>query len=120
MCEGNSFNDDIIIGVGINVDSSPIEGSCAVGGDAEVLFQRLLKSFEEVYTLLEKQPDAVLACYRERLATKDVTVKVSVSSKEVIGTALGIDDEGRLLVRDNGEIYAVNSGEATIIKDKTQ
>ena len=117
LCEGNSVNDDVIIGVGINVASSPIEGSCAVGGDAEVLFAKVLESMERVYTLLEYDSEAVIKSYEKRLATKNVTVRVNAGGKELVGMALGIDNEARLLVRIEDNVVAVNSGEATIIKE---
>lgn len=117
LCEGNSINDDIIIGVGINIDSSPIEGSCAVGGDAEELFSRILKGFEEIFSLLDRDPNAVLEQYSKMLMTKLVKVKVMVKGEEITGIAMGIDECGRLLVLNGDEEYRVNSGEATIIKE---
>lgn len=117
LCAGNSLNGRVIVGIGINVNKAPIEGSCFTGGDAQELFSRVVSSIEKVYTLLDSDPNALLRRYDKLLSTKNVTVRVQSRGNIITGRAQGINELGELVVLEGDKTYCINSGEATIIKE---
>ncbi len=119
LCQGNNINGRVIVGIGINVNSAPIQGACFVGGDADSLFNKVLISLQDTYTLLENDPDRLLEQYDKLLLTKNQTVKVQSPNGIITGVATGINRKGELMVFD-GQMHAINSGEATIIKNDSR
>ena len=121
LCQSSSADLDIIIGIGINVSSAPLECACCTGGDADELFSAVLRQLENTVSMLEEgNTSALLACYRAVLATRNVPVRVAVEGSEICGMALGVDDCGALLVRTDNGLYHVSSGEATLIKNTSE
>ena len=77
----------------------------------------LLKELDAVYDMLSRPED--LAAIRREFEQLDMLqgrkVEVSTPAGPVRGIALGIDSEGRLVVRDpGGKLQALFSGEATL------
>lgn len=115
LCECNDYDDRIIVGIGVNVDKAPLETSCAVGGDSGSLFKMIVEEFQNVFTLLDYDPNIILSQYRKKLFLS-YTVCVCDYDRIIIGQVAGIDNAGRLLVCDrNGIIHTVSCGEAVIL-----
>ena len=75
------------------------------------------ESFEEYYEIFEKTCDmsGLLSAYDEMLVNMEKTVCVLDPKGEYRGKALGIDEEGCLLVeKENGEVVHVLSGEVSV------
>ena len=118
----------IVIGIGINVNLTvfPEElqekatSLCLYTGQEENragLIAECMQCFEKYYAeFAEAESLAPFAdMYNEMLVSRDRTVRVLEPGNEFTGTALGIDEQGQLLVRkDSGEICRVYSGEVSV------
>jgi BirA family biotin operon repressor/biotin-[acetyl-CoA-carboxylase] ligase len=108
-------DDAVVIGVGINVSTRaaelpPTGTSLAIAGgatDREVVASEVLRALHRRYVAWRDTFGAgtsVLASYREMCETigSDVTVELP-GGHVVVGVASGVDDAGRLVVRDSAE-----------------
>lgn len=101
----------VVIGVGVNVansvSSAPVElqetavALCDVGGPTcrQTVLLAILQELESQLTLLVDDPETVRSCWRrdDLLIGRSVTLGDGIA--EVSGTAVGIDDDGALLLR---------------------
>jgi BirA family biotin operon repressor/biotin-[acetyl-CoA-carboxylase] ligase len=117
----------LVVGAGVNVAWAPEEmgATCLgalVGGAVsrgEVLVESLL-----VLDRLYGQWDLVGHMYRESCATvgREVSVQLSDRPSALVGTAVGIDDDGHLVVRAadgpraQGELVTVAAGDLTHLR----
>lgn len=116
LCECCNYDDRIIVGIGINVKKAPLDTACAVGGEPDRLFNIVIKKFEEIFTLLENDPQIVLSLYRNKLFMPSL-VSTLDSSEKIVGHVVGIDDDGRLLICDQDNIvHTISHGEVLIIE----
>jgi BirA family biotin operon repressor/biotin-[acetyl-CoA-carboxylase] ligase len=123
----------IVVGLGINVDQDrpelPVETatSLRLAGAADVSRERLIVS---VLTHLARwhaalrgaAPDraAVHAAYRKACLTIGREVELHVAGGEVRRVrAVGVDDEGRLVVTGAGTEYAVAAGDVVHVRSGT-
>ena len=119
--------DYVVIGIGINVFAVrkhlPRELFNVATSIEDETGKRLSRSVlaAELSNNLEKQLDNIasgdfIKTYREKSCIMGKKVSVTKNGKEVIGTAIDIDDKAALVVQfDNGEILHLNSGEARIV-----
>ena len=108
-----------VCGIGINLQQVPFPNDIAdtaasvvqMGGYAqpEALAVALLNRLD-AYT---DNPEAIAARYRKRMAYTGEHV-VYTGAQRGEGIMLGIDDDGRLLVRTRAGITALNAGEITL------
>jgi BirA family biotin operon repressor/biotin-[acetyl-CoA-carboxylase] ligase len=107
--------DGAVIGIGLNVsmreDELPIAAATSLlvaGGttDREPLVKELLRALARRYQAwcaADGAPGSVLPAYRERCETIGATVELALPGGEVVrGTAVDVDDTGRLVVADAG------------------
>jgi len=116
--------DAIIVGIGINVRAFPPElaeratSIDRMGGaptDRAALLVELLVALERDLGLVAARG---VAAVRARLAAADALLGESVASDAGAGVAVGIDDDGRLVVRgDDGAIARWSSGEVHLARD---
>jgi BirA family biotin operon repressor/biotin-[acetyl-CoA-carboxylase] ligase len=117
----------VVIGIGVNVSTRanelPVDTATSlalVGGvtDREILLKEILRSLERRYVAWCDTGGAgatVIPAYRERCETIGHHVNVHLPGGAVVqGEASGIDDDGRLLVRD-----AVGAEHAFLVGDVT-
>lgn len=80
----------------------------------EAVWQRFISYYEAF--IREKNLAYVQSAYNDRLVNKDRRCRVLDPGGAYEGTALGIDDAGRLLVErtDNGAVAAVDAGEVSV------
>jgi BirA family biotin operon repressor/biotin-[acetyl-CoA-carboxylase] ligase len=85
----------VVVGIGINVGWAP-EGAAKVGNVVEplVLLTEMLREFDSL-------PDDVWPTYRERLSTLGRGVRVELPDGELLGRALDVERDGRLVVLDD-------------------
>lgn len=120
----------VVVGIGINVNNSLfpeeiadtatsiyLEGGVMVSRSR--LIAAVLGAFEKHYETFLKTQDlsGIKAEYEACLVNKDKHVKVLSANGSVDdeGTALGIDDIGRLVVKsDDGEIKNIMAGEVSV------
>ncbi len=119
---------DVIIGVGINVNLTdiPLElqdkatSLCLEAGhsfDRNQVVAEVLERFEKNYGIFEKTCDlsGLKAEYEAILANFERPVRVLEKDNSYEGIALGIDEQGALLVRrKDGKLSRVDSGEVSV------
>jgi len=115
-----SARDVLLCGIGIDVDLRhlpEIEGRTCLARragtppDRSALLVGLLTALDEVVTLVERDPRELLRRYRASSDTigRDVAVRTP-DGRDVMGTAIDIDDGGRLLVRAGPRTEVILSG----------
>lgn len=98
--------DHVVVGIGVNVGWAPI-GGIDLGGRVAPL--ALLDALLAEYDAL---PDDVYPEYRERLATLGQLVRVQSHTGELVGRALDVGRDGRLVVLDDCAIsHTVDTGD---------
>jgi BirA family biotin operon repressor/biotin-[acetyl-CoA-carboxylase] ligase len=108
----------LVVGLGCNVSWAP-EGAASVEGVAgrpverQALLESLLLSLERWYG----RWDAVPSAYRRACATIGQRVRVQGPAGSMEGTAAGVDDAGRLLLRrPGGETLALAAGDVVHLR----
>ncbi len=120
--------DYVVIGVGINVNQTGFAEEIAVTAtslfkesgikqEREILIARVLHYFEQEYACFQKTWDMLelQERYTRYLLNRDRQVRVLDPKGEYEGTAIGINEQGELLVRSqNGDIVTVYAGEVSV------
>ncbi len=118
----------IVVGIGINVNTEQFPEEIA--GTAISLYQAAGRKFSRA-KLTARCMERLEACYETFLKTEDLSllqedygrllvntgkgVRVMEPGNEYVGTALGINDRGELLVRrEDGSVTAVYAGEVSV------
>jgi BirA family biotin operon repressor/biotin-[acetyl-CoA-carboxylase] ligase len=105
--------DDVaLVGVGVNLESSPAEG--ATNLRALGVEPRRAALVLAIWSALEGplEAESVLDEYRRRCATLGRSVRILRGSEPAVeGVAVDVDAEGRLLVETEGGTVAVSSGD---------
>ena len=126
----------VVVGIGLNVSQSPEElpvptaTSLALAGsattDRDTVLRAVLRAVGARYTAWveadgDPRASSVGAAYRERCATIGRRVRVELPGETVLsGEAEGVDDEGRLLVRDHsGDVRALAAGDVVHVRPDT-
>jgi BirA family biotin operon repressor/biotin-[acetyl-CoA-carboxylase] ligase len=123
---------DVVVGIGLNVTLReeelpvPTAGSLALAGavvtDRDPLLRAVLRSLAEWYVAWRDVHGDADACglredYSARCATLGREIRASMpGGREVTGTAVSIDDEGRLVVRSEGEEAVVDAGDVVHVR----
>jgi BirA family biotin operon repressor/biotin-[acetyl-CoA-carboxylase] ligase len=123
----------VVVGVGLNVstgrDELPVETatSLLLEGHRELnraeLLLGFLSRFDGLYTAWQAhggdaRSSGLAAGYRAACATLGTEVSVELGSRTLLGTAVDVDVDGRLLVRpsDGGGAVAVAAGDVTHVR----
>lgn len=120
--------EDIVIGVGINVNTTMFSGELQDKATSiymetgklmarDLLLQKVLLEFEEQYELfLEVQDLSLLKeSYNQMLINRNQEVLVLEPENEYKAEALGINEAGELLVKkSNGDVESVFAGEVSV------
>jgi BirA family transcriptional regulator, biotin operon repressor / biotin---[acetyl-CoA-carboxylase] ligase len=115
----------VVVGIGINVNTPvtalPETGTSLkheLGKDVDriKIFQSILRKMECWYERSEKGFDDMIARWKELSSTIGSRVKVQDMDKEIIGTAMGLDEYGGLIIRyDSGKIIKRMTGDVVEI-----
>ncbi len=118
--------DSFIVGVGINLNTSPEEfpeeirhKASSLYGESGAMFEKnifcqdLFLNFERIFSsLTDETRDNVLEEVKSRSFTLGKTVTVSDADRVFTGEAVGFESDGSLLLKDaNGKIVNIKSGE---------
>ncbi len=126
LCElaGEIENPLIIVGIGVNVNNPTPENGISLMdiygkrlNRSEVL-GKVLRSFARYYEmLLEGSWEKIRERWKELSDTLGRRVVVRVAGKEFRGIALDLDEDGALLIDENGRTVKVYSGECFYVSD---
>jgi BirA family transcriptional regulator, biotin operon repressor / biotin---[acetyl-CoA-carboxylase] ligase len=122
-----------VIGIGLNVTQRedelpvPTATSMALAGaattDRDTVLRAVLRALDQRYTAWaraggEPRRGAIAAAYRERCDTIGRRVRVELPGGEtLVGAAEGVDDDGRLIVRDDeGGLRALAAGDVVHVR----
>jgi BirA family transcriptional regulator, biotin operon repressor / biotin---[acetyl-CoA-carboxylase] ligase len=121
----------VVVGIGLNVstrvDELPVDTATSlalIGGktDREIILKEILRALSRRYLAwLDTGGDmsSVIPAYRERCETIGRHVELGLPGGDVVrGVAIGIDDSGRLVVRDeaSGTEHAWLVGDVTHVR----
>lgn len=89
-----SGDGSVVIGMGLNVGWAP-DGAARLGDDIEpaAVLRAVLEAYDEL-------PSDIDAAYRNALATLGRRVRVELPVGEIVGTAVDVEPDGRLVVLD--------------------
>jgi len=111
----------VVAGVGVNANITSFPALPAVSlqqllgrkVDRCELLAELLNRFEELYRMLEAEPERLLEMYAGRCSTLGREVRVEMLRESVEGVAKGIADDGSLLIETAEGTRRVSSGICT-------
>jgi BirA family biotin operon repressor/biotin-[acetyl-CoA-carboxylase] ligase len=119
---GQASGQVIVVGIGLNVTlhgdevGEPLVTSLAdlgvAGPDRTRLAGELLRRLGKRVTGWRAGDQRLMDEYRSRCATIGSSVRaVLPGGREVIGTAVAVDDEGRLRIQTQDDVVAVSAGD---------
>ncbi|BAN03189.1 biotin--[acetyl-CoA-carboxylase] ligase [Ilumatobacter coccineus] len=116
LAQRSSVNGSTVVGIGINVSWSPETGGCIARDlGLDIRPADLLRSMLGHVDEMLRHPDGrqhVAARYRQRLLTLGETVRMELpGDRTVSGTAVDVDDDGRLLLDVDGSIETFDVGD---------
>ena len=107
--------DHVVLGVGVNLDRGPadVPSSAGVPAEAEPLLAAFAETFAADYEPMSARFDRrVLDRYRPLCETLGLAVRATtIDGRVVEGEALDLDPTGALLIRTEGRVEVVRSGE---------
>ena len=112
----------VICGVGVNMmppegGYPPEAGPAGALGRADLEWTDLLRAVLLRMDAFLKDPSAALDFYRAHQYLRGKNVTVAVGSREITGTALDVDGEFRLVLRDeDGSVKTLHCGEVTRVR----
>lgn len=117
----------LVLGVGINVSTTdfpealrPIAASLLETTGKRlprsVVAGTLLAHLEDILALTREDPKALLTRYREKLLYLGEPIWVFQGNQRHEGVLMGVDEEGSLLLRQQGTLRTLRSGEVRIRK----
>ncbi len=125
-CEMQSVN-YVVVGIGINVNNTvfpediekvatSIKLETGVDTQRSGLIASVMEAFDKYYTLFLKTGDLSLikAKYNEHLINAGKTVNVISTNESYEAIAIEMDDEGELIVKKDGVLTKVLSGEVSV------
>jgi BirA family transcriptional regulator, biotin operon repressor / biotin---[acetyl-CoA-carboxylase] ligase len=118
LIEGRPADGWAVLGIGLNVALDPVrlsaevrETAASLEMPATAIESKLSELLRTLQRRLSQPPAEVLAAWRSR----DALLGAQVSWVRGRGEAEGVDEEGRLLVREpGGELTALGSGEVSL------
>ncbi len=119
LCE--LAGDKIIVGIGINIGNAEfpselqgIAGSVRLLKDRETLIADIAAELANAW---QKNADAFLSEYESRLFVIGKRIEYTKNNEKHDGVAVGINQDGNLVVSNGGNLTILNSGEITLGSD---
>ncbi|MCK9478162.1 MAG: biotin--[acetyl-CoA-carboxylase] ligase [Firmicutes bacterium] len=116
------YNDKVIAGVGVNLNTPPKYFADNSLPYATSLYEQTGKSFDvktvahEILTAysLQQSKDVILEKYKENCLTIGRQITVLQGNKKYDATAIGLTQNGELIILSDGKKLTLNSGEVSI------
>ena len=110
----------VVLGMGLNVASTPVEGSASVHGEGGSIDRDgILAAMLGGLCDLLADPVRVRADLLEHSATVGTRVRVERTAGDLVGDAVGLDDSGALLVESGGAVHTVSVGDVVHLRTTT-
>ena len=116
----------VIVGVGINVGECDFpDGIKDIAGSVNILSspEELISDVVRELLAFEKNPldRSYMSLYREHFMLEGETIEATIGGKSVIGTVLGVEDDGGLILQVCGQENPVTiiSGEVSVRRKKS-
>jgi BirA family biotin operon repressor/biotin-[acetyl-CoA-carboxylase] ligase len=108
----------VVVGMGCNVTTAPIEGSTAVADHTDAIVDRraLLDAWLRHLDARLDDLERVLPDYRRRCSTLRRPVRVTRSEGDLEGRALDVTDDGHLLVEAGDEVVELAVGDVVHLR----
>ena len=109
---GGSGPDYVVVGIGLNVGWAPDDAArLGEAYDPRVVLDAMLLAYDEL-------PDDIGEAYRAALVTLGRTVRVELTDSEVVGRALDVLPDGRLVVLDDcGITHRFDTGDIVHLRE---
>lgn len=106
----------VFLGVGLNVEVSPLPGSAALREFRRVSRAQLLADFLWfLESWLEKENEAVLRAWSAKSMTIGQRVTVQTGKEVLVGVAIALGPQGELLIRTGEGTRAVFAGDVSLL-----
>jgi len=113
LAQRSSATDAVVVGIGLNVGWAP-PGAASL--DAVVTPPELLA---RLLAELDALPADIVDLYRSELLTLGAQVRVELPGGELLGTAVDVDDDGRLAVSDGrGVVHRLDVGDVVHLRTR--
>ncbi|MEM8747550.1 MAG: biotin--[acetyl-CoA-carboxylase] ligase [Actinomycetota bacterium] len=107
----------VVVGLGLNVGSAPADGATSLAANGvDVGADALLAGVLDALEALLGDPDGVRRETERRSATIGTRVRVERHGDDLVGTAVGIDADGRLEVEVDGVRHVVAVGDVVHLR----
>lgn len=102
----------VVVGMGLNVETAPFEGSASIHGEGGSLGRDdLLASILGALRPTLADPAGIRARLLEHSATIGTRVRVQRQAGDLTGDAVGLAADGSLLLDDGSEVHTVSVGD---------
>lgn len=110
------FNDHAVLGMGINVDKTPLETATSIKDERknisrETLLNQILENLH-----FYKSKENVLDEYKKLSDTIGKFVRIRMVGGDIEGKAVGIDESGRLILEREGKLEKIISGDCIYLR----
>lgn len=112
--------DDVVVGVGLNVnatlfppelDATSIRLETGRAVDLDAVLEAVLGALDRRFEGYAEDPAGFLEDYEVRCTTLDAEVAIETDGAKVHGRAVGIGDDGELVLRTADELVRVRAGD---------
>jgi BirA family biotin operon repressor/biotin-[acetyl-CoA-carboxylase] ligase len=115
--------DAVIVGIGVNLDTSPADRSISLGEAAGKTIDRaafvtsLLGSVERwVDRYIATGLTTIIPAWQDRMAI-GLSARATIDGAPLTGSMAGLDHDGSLLLRDDaGNLHRVRSGDVEVVR----
>ena len=107
----------VILGMGLNVETAPFEGSASVRGEGgDIGRDAILAAILQGLPALLADPEAIRRRVLEHSATVGTRVRVEQPGATIVGRATGLTADGALLVDDGGTVHTIAVGDVVHLR----
>lgn len=110
------INEYAILGIGVNVDLTPIENATSINEEGihlsrETLLKQILKNL-----FYYQSSENIIEEYKKTSDTIGRFVKITMIKGTLEGEAVDIDESGRLIIKKNDEFHSIISGDCVYLR----
>lgn len=108
------FNDHAVLGIGINMDKTPLENATSIKDERKNISRE--KLLNQILENLYKSKENVLDEYKKLSDTIGRFVRIQMVKEDMEGKAVDIDECGRLIIEIDDELKTIISGDCVHLR----